>query len=171
MCSIDHTKILHTSRQLHCRDVCKILFWLKEHIWNQSTSKFGLILNSIEIFIRMGARSAVVWLLWVFQNWQCYKKIAQYILFTYAIKPIIPIKADWTFDIISQRSIWSLWSKANIVWYRIAIFLTYHYPEAVISFWQCLHWVGGNLMLIANVMWHVIPATMGQYDAVSTWIR
>ena len=25
--STDHNEILHTSRQLHCREVCKILLW------------------------------------------------------------------------------------------------------------------------------------------------
>ena len=37
------------SRQLHCRDVCKILLWLVEYILNQSTANFGRISNSIEI--------------------------------------------------------------------------------------------------------------------------
>ena len=30
--STDHNKILHTSRQCNCRDVCKILLWWVEHI-------------------------------------------------------------------------------------------------------------------------------------------
>ena len=47
--SADHNEILHTSRQIHCRDVCKIPLWLAEYILNQSTAYFGLISNSIEI--------------------------------------------------------------------------------------------------------------------------
>ena len=34
MYSTDHNEILHKSRQLHCRDVCKISLWLFEHIAN-----------------------------------------------------------------------------------------------------------------------------------------
>ena len=30
--STDHNEILHTSRQCHCRDVCKISLWSVEHI-------------------------------------------------------------------------------------------------------------------------------------------
>ena len=41
--SPNHNKILHMSRQLHCRDLCKILLWS-----NQST-KFVSISNLIEI--------------------------------------------------------------------------------------------------------------------------
>ena len=41
--------MLHTSRQLHCRDVCKILLWSVEDILNQSTASFGRIANSIQI--------------------------------------------------------------------------------------------------------------------------
>ena len=40
---------MHTSRQLHCRDVCKISLWLVEYISNQCTAYFGRISNSIEI--------------------------------------------------------------------------------------------------------------------------
>ena len=40
---------LYTSRQLHCRDVCKISLWLVEHNLNHSTSNLGLIANSIEM--------------------------------------------------------------------------------------------------------------------------
>ena len=32
--STDHNKILYTSRQCNCRDVCKILLWSVEHILN-----------------------------------------------------------------------------------------------------------------------------------------
>ena len=32
--SNDHNEILHTSRQLHCRDVCKISLWSIEPILN-----------------------------------------------------------------------------------------------------------------------------------------
>ena len=45
----DHNAILHTSRQLYCRDVCRILLSSVECILNQSTTKFGRISNSIEI--------------------------------------------------------------------------------------------------------------------------
>ena len=47
--SADHNEILHTSRQLHCHDVCKIPLWSAEYILNQSTAYFGRISNSIEI--------------------------------------------------------------------------------------------------------------------------
>ena len=30
----NHNEILHTSRQLHCRDMCQISLWLVEHILN-----------------------------------------------------------------------------------------------------------------------------------------
>ena len=39
------------SRQLHCRDVCKISLWSIKHILNQSTSNFGLIFYLIKIFL------------------------------------------------------------------------------------------------------------------------
>ena len=32
---------LHMSRQLHFRDMCKILLWLVEYIINQSTANYG----------------------------------------------------------------------------------------------------------------------------------
>ena len=47
----DHNDILHTSRQLHCRDVCTISLWSVEYILNQSTTNFGRILNLIEILL------------------------------------------------------------------------------------------------------------------------
>ena len=34
MYSIDHNDILHTLRQCHCRDVCKISLWSVKHILN-----------------------------------------------------------------------------------------------------------------------------------------
>ena len=49
MWSSDHNEILPTSRQLHCREVCKILLWSVQYILNQSTGNFGRISNSIEI--------------------------------------------------------------------------------------------------------------------------
>ena len=49
MCSTDNNIILHTARQLHCHDMCKISLWLDEHILNQSTSNFGLVSKWIEI--------------------------------------------------------------------------------------------------------------------------
>ena len=49
MCLTEHTEILHTSRQLHCRDLCKIPLWLVEYVLNQSSAKFDRISNSIEI--------------------------------------------------------------------------------------------------------------------------
>ena len=45
----DHNDILHTSRQCHCRDVCKISLWSVEYIWNYSVLNFHRISNSIEI--------------------------------------------------------------------------------------------------------------------------
>ena len=39
-CSADHDKILHTSRQLHCRAVCNISLLSVEHVLNQSTPNF-----------------------------------------------------------------------------------------------------------------------------------
>ena len=49
MSSTHHNEILHTSRQLHCRDVCKIPLWSVKHILNYSASNFDPIWNSIEI--------------------------------------------------------------------------------------------------------------------------
>ena len=49
ICFTNHKKILHTSRQLHYRDVCKISLWSVEYILNKSTAHFGRISNSIEI--------------------------------------------------------------------------------------------------------------------------
>ena len=45
----DHNDILHTSRQCHCRDVCKISLWSVEYIRNKSILNFHRISNSIEI--------------------------------------------------------------------------------------------------------------------------
>ena len=45
----DHNEILHTSRQWHCRDVCKIPLWSVGHILNQSAANFYQISNWIEI--------------------------------------------------------------------------------------------------------------------------
>ena len=45
----DYNEILHMSRQLHCRDMFKILFWSVEYILNQSTGNFGWKSNLIEI--------------------------------------------------------------------------------------------------------------------------
>ena len=44
--SADLNKILYTSRQLYCRDVCQISLWLFERILNRSTP------NLIEFVIR-----------------------------------------------------------------------------------------------------------------------
>ena len=49
MHSTDYNEILHTSRQLHCRDVCNISLWSVRYILNWSTPTFGRISNSIEI--------------------------------------------------------------------------------------------------------------------------
>ena len=38
MFSVDHNKILHTSLQLYCRDVYKILLWSVESVLNQNAS-------------------------------------------------------------------------------------------------------------------------------------
>ena len=43
--STDHNEILHTSRQLHCRDVCKISSWSVTHVLNWSTPNLGRISN------------------------------------------------------------------------------------------------------------------------------
>ena len=48
-CSVDRNRIFYTSRQLHCRDVCKIQLWSVDHILYQSTPNFDRISNSIEI--------------------------------------------------------------------------------------------------------------------------
>ena len=45
----NHNDILHTSWQLHCRDVSTILLWSVVYIFNQSTTNFGRISNSIEM--------------------------------------------------------------------------------------------------------------------------
>ena len=50
----DHNEILHTSQQLHCRDVCKISLWSVEYILNQGTPNLGQISNSIEYLLRDG---------------------------------------------------------------------------------------------------------------------
>ena len=46
---MDHNEILHTSRQLHCRDVYNISLWSVEYILNHITAKNCRISNSIEI--------------------------------------------------------------------------------------------------------------------------
>ena len=47
----DHNEILHMSRHLHCREVCKIALWSVEYISNQSSVYFGRFANSIEILL------------------------------------------------------------------------------------------------------------------------
>ena len=42
MCSTDHNKILHMSRQCYCRDMCKLLLWLAKYFMNKSITKFSL---------------------------------------------------------------------------------------------------------------------------------
>ena len=49
MYSTYHNEILHTSWQLHCRDVCKISLWSVAYILQWSTPNFGRISNLIEI--------------------------------------------------------------------------------------------------------------------------
>ena len=49
MFSTDHNEILHTSRQLHCRDMCKFSLWLAEYVMNKSITKFHW--NSIGIWL------------------------------------------------------------------------------------------------------------------------
>ena len=51
MFTINHNNILHTSWQLHSRDVCKISFWLVEYILKQSTVNFGHISNLIKMLL------------------------------------------------------------------------------------------------------------------------
>ena len=36
MCWTDHSKMLHTSRQYHCRDVSKISLWLAKYFMNKN---------------------------------------------------------------------------------------------------------------------------------------
>ena len=48
-CSAEHNKMLHTSRQCYCRDVCKILLWSVDQTLNHSITKFHWISNSIEV--------------------------------------------------------------------------------------------------------------------------
>ena len=38
----NHNKILHTSGQLHCRDMCKIMLWSVEYIFKPQQCKFLL---------------------------------------------------------------------------------------------------------------------------------
>ena len=47
--SANRNEILHTSRQKHCRDMCKILLWLFEYILNQCNANFARISNWIKI--------------------------------------------------------------------------------------------------------------------------
>ena len=49
ICTTDHNRILHTSRQLHCCDVCKISLWSVEYAQNNSITNVHWISNSIEI--------------------------------------------------------------------------------------------------------------------------
>ena len=49
ICSTERNEILHTSRQLYCRDVCKISLWSAKYVLIESAANFGLISNSIEI--------------------------------------------------------------------------------------------------------------------------
>ena len=48
MCTTDHNKIVHTSRQCNCRDVCKISLYLFS-IFETSIPNFDRISNSIKI--------------------------------------------------------------------------------------------------------------------------
>ena len=45
----DHNEILLTSRQQHCRGMCKMSLVSVKHMLNQSTPNFYRISNSIEI--------------------------------------------------------------------------------------------------------------------------
>ena len=51
ICSTDHNKILHLSRQLHCHDVCKILLWSAKYVMKKSNTNFHWISNLIEILL------------------------------------------------------------------------------------------------------------------------
>ena len=64
MCSTDRKEILHMSRQLNCRDMCKILLWLGEYILKQSTAYFGRISNSIKISL-VGRATDLLGMLWL----------------------------------------------------------------------------------------------------------
>ena len=46
--SVDNNQVLHTSRQLHCRDVCKMSLWSFKHILNQNIVNFDQISNSMK---------------------------------------------------------------------------------------------------------------------------
>ena len=61
----DHNDILHTSRQCHCRDVCKISLWSVEYIRNYSVLNFYRISNSIEICLVGQAPGLCRFHLWV----------------------------------------------------------------------------------------------------------
>ena len=49
ICSTNHNEMLHTSRQLECRDMHNMSWWLTEYIMNTSIIKFHWISTSIEI--------------------------------------------------------------------------------------------------------------------------
>ena len=40
ICLIDHNEISHSSRQLRCRDVCKISLWSAEYVMNKNITIF-----------------------------------------------------------------------------------------------------------------------------------
>ena len=50
-CPTIQSKILHTSRQCYCREVCKILLWSAQYVMNKSITNFHWISNSIKILL------------------------------------------------------------------------------------------------------------------------
>ena len=49
VCLADRRGTLHMSRQLHCRGVCKILWWSVGYILGRSAADFDRVSNSIEV--------------------------------------------------------------------------------------------------------------------------
>ena len=61
--STDHNDILHTSRQWHCRDECKISLWSATYILHKNVLNFHRISNSIEICL-VGRAPEQAWIKW-----------------------------------------------------------------------------------------------------------
>ena len=61
------TKFLHTSWQLHCRDLCKIPMWSVEYILNQNTAYFGRIWSK---YRQWDGRQVGLHLTWKLGEWQ-----------------------------------------------------------------------------------------------------
>ena len=61
MYSADRNRILHTSWQCSCRDVCKISLWLAEYLMNKTITKFHCISNSIKTSLVGQAPGDATW--------------------------------------------------------------------------------------------------------------